>query len=256
MKKILNKKVLGVLLAVMMLFSLSAPAFATGTTATVKVYVPEYVIDDYAFDYVYTGVDSATGYVYAGDGEDILGDPVSYYSYTSSPITISSITGWTVTPPTGFQGIYNNNPNLPYLPTVFDVIYKAMVNGRGETPHVYNPNGANNSGFVYDFKMPIYNSLGGREDYIYLYTISDVAEHVNYEYHPTAAEIAAAGEPIPSIWYGYVHHIYCVPDTVTDFDPLAPDSTYLADYYGNNILAGVDYTYYLIYELDYQEWYE
>ncbi len=56
MKKILNKKVLGVLLAVMMLLSLSAPAFATAGTVNVTFDVDS----EYYFDNDYVIVDGVT----------------------------------------------------------------------------------------------------------------------------------------------------------------------------------------------------
>ncbi len=239
MKKILNKKVLGVLLAVMMLFSLSAPAFATGDTATVKLYMPDYFFDyaanDYEGDYVYT---NHTGYSYAGTRADAFTEEdVDVYSYTCTAVDYSTITDWLVTVPgtiNDWHPLYNYTGT--YVPTVFDVIYKSVVNGKGEATSVYpvttNP-------FVYGFESPAYYWNGStyvRADGIFVRQISDTEEYyIDTDYS--------------TYFVGYNWNVYAVPASAANtFDPLAPDSTYLIDLYPNNVPAQNGYTYYLIYE--------
>ena len=235
MKKILNKKVLGVLLAVMMLFSLSAPAFATGTTATVKVYVPDYFYDFVIDDYIET---DHNGYSYAGTRADAYTEEdVDVYSYTCTPVDYSTITNWLVTVPatiTDWHPLYNYSGT--YIPTAFDVIYKSIVTGKGESTSVYP---SLSGEFVYGFYSPSGYWNGAdfvRADGIFIRQVSDTEEYYIDTYYET-------------YWMGYNWNIYAVPSSAANtFDPLAPDSTYLIPLYSNNIPAQDGYTYYLIYE--------
>jgi len=237
MKKILNKKVLGVLLAVMMLFSLSAPAFATGTTATVKIYMPNYYFNyaanDYEGDYIYT---NHTGYSYAGTRADVFtGEDVDVYSYTCAAVDYSTITDWLVTVPgtiNDWHPLYNYSGT--YVPTVFDVIYKSVVNGKGEATSIYPDT---TYPFVYGFDSPaVIPNTTIRADGIFARQISSTEENCfETDYY--------------SYWIGYGWMIYAVPSSAANtFDPLAPDTTYLIDLYANNVPAQDGYTYYVIFE--------
>lgn len=239
MKKILNKKVLGVLLAVMMLFSLSAPAFATGTTATVKIYMPDYYFNyaanDYEGDYVFTNHD---GYTYAGIRADVFTEEdVDVYSYTCAAVDYSTITDWLVSIPseiTDWHPLYNYSGT--YIPTVFDVIYKSVVNGKGEATSIYPDT---TYPFVYGFESPAYAQSGGtyiRADGIFVRQISSTEEDCFETDYST-------------YWVGYGWMVYAVPASAANtFDPLAPDTTYLIDSYANNVSAQDGYTYYVIFE--------
>lgn len=237
MKKILNKKFLGVLLAVMMLFSLSAPAFATGSTATVKIYVPDYFFDfvanDYEGEYVYTNHD---GYTYAGTRADAFTEEdVDVYSYTCTAVDYSTVTDWLVSIPVTIPDWHPFlNYSGTYIPTVFDVIYKSVVDGKGESTSVYTDLTGE---FVYGFNSPDYfvnSNPPIRADGIFIRQISETEEYyIDTDY--------------VSYLIGYNWNVYAVPAN-TSFNPLAPNPTYLIEEYTNNRAAQDGYTYYLIYE--------
>lgn len=237
MKKILNKKVLSVLLAVMLLAALAAPAFATGTTATVKLYMPEYYfnpsLNDWEGDYVDT---YHTDYTYAGTRADAYTyEDVDIYSYTCTAVDYSTITDWLISIPaeiTDWHPLYNYSGD--YIPTVFDVIFKSVVNGKGEATSIY-PSVTNP--FVYGFDSPavISNTLT-RADGIFIRQISSTEEDCFDTDYTT-------------YWIGYGWRIYAVPASAANtFDPLDPDPTYLIPLYANNVPAQDGYTYYVIFE--------
>lgn len=230
MKKNL-KKVLAVVLALTMVFAMTATAFADTTgTVNVKFYVPEKYADLNG-DYQTLAKD---GYTLCGQRADAYtGEPINVYAYTGT-VNLATMTHPAVTLPDGFQGWYNNNGN------VFDAIYNLAVTQKQETAALYNTTAANNAAFVYGFDTPSYTETGVRADGIFINKLSG----------NSAVTLDSDNE---SFWVGYSWSFYAVPSGTT-FNPLAPDETYKSELYTNNVNASAGYAYYMIYEYNEETW--
>ena len=140
MKKILNKKVLGVLLAVMMLFSLSAPAFADTPTATIVFYVD----DEYYFEYDVELTATTTIYdaIEANEDLEAVWETVGAYNQQGQPVAakaLVSLMGFGNYPMTGddYMGIdtvqawslYNPGYGLVLQPAQNSGLYKFIYSG-------------------------------------------------------------------------------------------------------------------------------
>ncbi len=252
MKKLMNKRVLAVMLALVMVFAMSASAFADTTgTCTVEFYMPGQFYDIMTCEtqnttrtgsYTDSGLDVPIDGSEAGDVEG----ETNLYKCTGT-VNLANITGWSVTPPLGFQGLYNYNTENTYNPTVFDVIYNLAVTQKNETAAaetkvngvITNP-AANQ--FVYGFDTESYLQNGTPAHGIYISRMSTQQTYTIDELYDSET----------NYWMGYSWSLYAVPAGTT-FNPANPDATYKTDLYANNIVATAGYTYYMIYEFNLEE---
>lgn len=125
--KNIKKRLLSLVLAVVMVLSMSMSVFAAGTSrATGTVNVKFYVNSEYAST-------ALAGYTLQGNG---------YLASTTYKVNLSQITQCPVTKPDGFKGLFDfDDEAIPYVPTAFDAFYNAAVTQKGET----------NNDFVYGF---------------------------------------------------------------------------------------------------------
>ena len=232
-----NSKILALLLALAMVFVMSVPAFASTGNCTVKFYVPTQYMDEYGggtgnveivtptLPDSYTNSQYSNSYVHP-DGIAVNGT----LKTKTADINLGEINGWLVTPPEGFHGLYNYNPNETYIPTVFDAIYKAGTI-TGETA----------TSLTYGFDTYAVSTSGVPMHGIYFNTISGLGnDQFDTYYDPTDNS---------GYWIGYSWNLYVVPENVS-FNPAAGqhDDTYKSDLYANNVAASAGYTYYMIYE--------
>ena len=226
------KKGLAIVLALAMVFAMTATAFAETTgTVNVKFYVPEKYADLEGNYHNFSHV----GYTLYGQKEDpVTGDNIDVYGYVRTA-NLATMARPAVTLPNGFQGLYNTNGN------VFDAIYDVAVTQKGETAALYGTTAANSAAFVYGFDMPSYTQSGARADGIFINKLSGNVTN-------------ALDTDNTSYWVGYSWSFYAVPTNVSNFDPLNPNVTYKSDLYTNNVNAASGYTYYMIYEYNEQTW--
>ena len=226
------KKGLAIVLALAMVFAMTATAFANTTgTVNVKFYVPEKYAD---LGETYHNL-AHDGYTYYGQRADAMTSAnVNVYELAGT-VNLANMTAPAVTLPQGFQGLYNTGGN------VFDVIYNFAVTQKGETAALYGTTAANSAAFVYGFDMPSYTQSGARADGIFINKLSrNVTNTLDTDN--------------TSFRVGYSWSFYAVPANVSNFDPLNPDVTYKSDLYTNNVNAASGYTYYMIYEYNEQTW--
>lgn len=228
MNKRTMKKGLAIVLALVMVFAMTATAFAnTSGTVNVKFYVPEKYAD-IGETYHYLAHD---GYTYYGQRADaITSANVNVYELAGT-VNLANMTAPAVTLPQGFQGLYNTGGN------VFDVIYNFAVTQKGQTVTEYP---ITTGDFVYGFDTPSYTETGVRADGIFINKLSG----------NSAVTLDSDNE---SFWVGYSWSFYAVPSGTT-FNPLAPDETYKSELYTNNVNASAGYAYYMIYEYNEETW--
>ena len=230
------KKFLSIAMVLVMVFAMTATAFADTTgTCSVKFYVPAKYAD---LTETYHNLQHS-GYSVYGQKEDVMtGEEVDVYEY-SGTVNLATMSHPAVSLPDGFSGLYNTSGN------VFDAIYNLAVTQKQEAAAVYGSTAASSALFVYGFDTPAYTESSARADGIFINKLSgDSTVTLDYSY----------GDVGESYWLGYSWSFYVVPATVTDFDPLNPDETYKSDLYTNNVNATDGYTYYMIYEYNEQTW--
>ena len=158
-----------------------------------------------------------SGYSYAG----LDSNNTPWFSY-SNTANLTAITSCPVTVPSGFQGAVL--PGTGYVDTVFDALYYVAVTVKGESV---------GSEFIYGFDT--YNTPNG----IYIDTLSGIGTiTVSSTYNPSTGH---------GSWAGYSWNMYVVPSGAS-FNPLNPNTAYLASLYANNIAAAKGETYYMILE--------
>ncbi len=219
------RKALVVTMALVMVFAMSATAFAATGTATVKFCAPGVMFDGSGYTY-------PEYYEYDGN--------IGWSTY-SLPIDLSTITGLDseITLPAGFTGQYNNDPTAEYVPTAFDLFYKAIITADESRAPEGSPDAAN---CLFNYGFDMVNSPNG----IYMSKITGLSTFQEvYDPSPVVGS---------SFWSGYSWSFYVVPDTVTDFDITAPDEAYKSWFYANNVAAQDGYTYYMIYEYNEVTW--
>ena len=227
------KKLLSIVMVLVMVFAMTATAFADTTgTCNVKFYVPAKYAD---LTETYHNLQHS-GYSVYGQKEDVMtGEEVDVYEY-SGTVNLATMSHPAVSLPDGFAGWYNTSGN------VFDAIYNLAVTQKGEAVALYGSTEAAEAPFVYGFDTPSYTETGIRADGIFINKLSGnstTALDTDYE----------------TYWVGYSWSFYAVPaSAVATFNPLNPDDTYKSDLYTNNINATNGYTYYMIYEYNEQYW--
>ncbi len=236
MKITKSRKVFAVVMALVMtmsmMFATTVSSFAATGNANVKFYVPEKYMD---LEGTYQTL-GHEGYSLYGQKMDIMAEEnVNVYEYAGT-VDLSAIKESTVTLPSGFHGLYNNEGDGEYLPTAFDAIYNVAVNQKKEAATQYP---TTTGKFVYGFDTPSYTTQGVRADGIFLNKLSGNGTSTMYSDSNT--------------WWGYSWSFYVVPNNAS-FDPLNPDATYKSDLYTNNVIADKDHTYYMIYEYNEQYW--
>lgn len=230
MNKRTMKKGLAIVLALVMVFAMTATAFAsTSGTVNVKFYVPEKYAD-LGETYHYLTHD---GYTYYGQRADaITSANVNVYELAGT-VNLANMTAPAVTLPQGFQGLYNTGGN------VFDVIYNFAVTQKGQTVTEYP---ITTGDFVYGFDTPSYTETGARADGIFINKLSGNGTN-------------ALDTDNATYWVGYNWSFYAVPNSAAaSFNPLNPDETYKSKLYTNNVNAADGYTYYMIYEYNEEYW--
>lgn len=225
MHKKFIKKLFIVAMALTMVFAMSATSFAATGTATVKFCAPG-------------GMYDGSGYTYPS--YYVFDDTIGWSTY-ALPIDLSTITGLDseITLPAGFAGQYNNDPTAEYVPTAFDLFYKAIKTAGESRASEGSPNAAN---CLFNYGFDTFNTPNG----IYMSKIVGLAtDEIQSQY---------SSVPGGSYWSGYSWSFYAVPDTVTDFDITDPDEAYKSWFYANNVAAQNGYTYYMIYEYNEVTW--
>lgn len=211
------RKFLVVLMALTMVLGMTSMSFATTGNCTVKCYIPTSYYNDIAEETVSPTIPS-----YFTDLS------VSGMKGISKTVDLSQITDWTVTPPEGFTGLLNTDPELPYLPTAFDALYTGYTNA-GETSETLE----------YGFDTYAYSETGVPMHGIYFSKLAGLtSDTFDSYYDPT---------DYSGYWLGYAWTLYDVPAN-TSFDPADPDEQYKTDLYANNIVATAGHTYYMIFE--------
>lgn len=227
------KKGFAIVLALIMVFAMTATAFADTTgTCSVKFYVPEKYAD-LTESYHTLG---HSGYSVYGQKEDVItGEDVNVYEYAGT-VNLATMNHPEVELPNGFAGWYNTTGNA------FDAIYNLAVVQKGEAAALYGSTEATTALFVHGFDTPSYTETGVRADGIFISKLSGnstTALDTDYE----------------TYWAGYSWSFYAVPASAEEtFNPLNPDNTYKSDLYTNNVNAAAGYTYYMIYEYNEQYW--
>ena len=230
MNKRTMKKGLAIVLALVMVFAMTATAFAnTSGTVNVKFYVPEKYAD---LGETYHNL-AHDGYTYYGQRADaVTSANVNVYELAGT-VNLANMTAPAVTLPQGFQGLYNTGGN------VFDVIYNFAVTQKGQTATEYP---TTTGDFVYGFDTPSYTETGVRADGIFINKLSGNGTNT-------------LATDNTSFWWGYNWSLYAVPSSAAaSFNPLNPDETYKSKLYTNNVNAVDGYTYYMIYEYNEESW--
>lgn len=231
MKKFMRKG-FAIVMALTMVFAMSVSAFAdTAGTATMKYYIPTSYTNELTSEVKVPTIPS-----YYTDSS------VSGMKGVSAEVDLSGITGWLVTPPENFQGLYNYDSSVPYIPTVFDVLY-AGGTSKGETA---GEDGTANKSMTYGFDTYSYSESGVPMHGIYFGKLSNLSTDTFDSYYDPADG--------SGYWMGYSWSLYAVPASETNFNPAAPDATYKTDLYANNIAAADGYTYYMIFEYNEEMW--
>lgn len=212
--KNIKKRLLSLVLAVVMVLSMSMSVFAAdaepvSTKVNVKFYINKEVKE-------YGATLPTSGYIDAGN---------NMLESATFPVDISDITKCPVTKPKGFVGLFDKATK--YVPTAFDAIYDAAVTQKGES----------NEEFVYGFDT-LYTKP--QENGIYVQSLSGLSTNT--------FETDNA-----SYWVGTSWSFYVIPAGAA-FDPAHPDDTYLSEMYPNNIDLQAGKTYCMIYKFNEQTW--
>lgn len=230
------KKGLAIVLALVMVFAMTATAFADTTgTCSVKFYAPDSFYDD--IQEVTVQVDTS-----ALDYDATTG----LYAKSYDNASLSGITGYAVELPSGFVGYLNPDLTLPYIPSLFDVMYREIgsTNVCRVDSDVQDAN-KDSCHTWYGADTSAYSTSGVPMHGFYFSKLFNISTYSIDSLYDTDEGFG--------YWYGYSWSLYDVPAN-TSFDPTNPNETYKSDMYPSNLEAKSGHTYYWIYELNSEEW--
>ena len=230
------KKFLSIAMVLVMVFAMTATAFADTTgTCNVKFYAPNSFYDDIQGETVQVDTSEFTYDATTG-----------LYAKSYDNASLSGITGYAVALPSGFVGYLNPDLTLPYIPSLFDVMYREI--GSSNICRVDSSVQTENKDSYhtwYGVDMSAYSTSGVAMHGLYFSKLFDISTYsIDSMYDVDEGY---------GYWYGYSWSLYDVPANAS-FDPANPTASYKSDMYPSNLQATAGHTYYWIYELNSEEW--